>query len=69
MFRIVTIVYLQHVGAQGILDHRKTQRFTYDPDDPMQSIKVLGLNLGKSSGSSVAVESNERATVSLLFIF
>lgn len=50
----MTIVYLHHIGAEGILDHRKTQHFTYDPDDPLQSMKVLGLNLGKSNKSSVA---------------
>lgn len=46
----MTIVYLHHIGAKGILDQRKTQHFTYDPDDPLQSIKVLGLNLGKTNG-------------------
>lgn len=46
--RIVTVVYIHHIGAKGILDQRKTQHFTYNPDDPLQSIKVLGLNLGKT---------------------
>lgn len=51
----MTIVYLHHTGANGILDQRKTQHFTYDPDDPLQSIKVLGLNLGKTSVKNIAV--------------
>lgn len=51
--RIVTVVYLHHIGAKGILDQRKTQHFTYDPDDPLQSIKVLGLNLGKMSKNKI----------------
>lgn len=45
----MTVIYLHHNGAKGLLDHRKTQHFTYNPDDPMQSIKVLGLNLGNTS--------------------
>lgn len=45
--RIATVVYLHHTGANRILEQRKSQRFAYDPDDPLQPIKVLGLNLGK----------------------
>lgn len=58
IIRIATVVYLHHIGARGILDQRKTQHFTYDPDDPMQSIKVLGLNLGKMNKQNINIKTH-----------
>lgn len=44
----MTVVYLHYTGEKQILEHRNAQHIAYDQDDPLQAIKALGLNLGKS---------------------
>lgn len=48
LFRIVAIIYLHHTHEKQILEHRKSQHVAYDQDDPLQALKALGLNLGKT---------------------
>lgn len=45
LFRVFTVVYLLHTDEENFLECRST--VNRQQHDPLQSINVLGLNLGK----------------------